>query len=141
MQTKANDAIEPVKANRGPDNHDSPTNSSSDESSRTTVSEPNTEAPETATTTPANSPIYSSSVTGAVEPKTEQDASEAKDAVDEILAKPAGQVHPHPKDMESAVQPTAGEAVMAKPESEETKQTFDEMSKMTPTQCPFMNRE
>ncbi|KAF2207493.1 hypothetical protein CERZMDRAFT_51164 [Cercospora zeae-maydis SCOH1-5] len=44
--------------------------------------------------------------------------------------------------MNRKVGPEAGEAVAAGPESEETKLTHEEMSKMAPGECPFlMNRE
>lgn len=95
---------------------------------------------------------YSSAVTGKVENGLkvaqtgshvdESVASDARDAVDEHLEKPAAEVHPHPKDMEAAVKPEAGEAVAAPAESEETRRTYEEMSRITPTECPFlMNRE
>jgi len=145
--TQDSSSAEPIKKADAPQTSHSPTNSSSDESSWTKVSLPIREAAKESPSNTVETSMYSSSVTGAVEPaargdvKTEQDVPETRDEVDEILSKPADQVHPHPKDMESAVKPEAGEAVLAKPASEETKQTYEEMSKMTPMQCPFMNRE
>lgn len=48
----------------------------------------------------------------------------------------------HPRDTENAVQPEAGQAVAAPANSEETRLTHEEMSRITPAQCPFlMNRE
>lgn len=48
----------------------------------------------------------------------------------------------HPQDMEDAVKPQPGEAVVADPQSEETRATHEEMSTITPMECPFlMNRE
>jgi len=91
--------------------------------------------------------IYTSSVTGAEEPssrgiKTEQDVPEAVDGVDRFLEHPADHVHPHPKDAEMAVRPKPGDAVAAPAGSEETKVTHEEMSKISPMECPFlMNRE
>ncbi|QIX01156.1 hypothetical protein AMS68_006673 [Peltaster fructicola] len=44
--------------------------------------------------------------------------------------------------METAVQPDAGEAVAVSAQSQETRMTYEEMSKITPMECPFlMNRE
>jgi len=37
--------------------------------------------------------------------------------------------------------PVAGQAVAAKPDSEEAKATYREMHKLTPLECPFMNVE
>lgn len=66
----------------------------------------------------------------------------AHDAVDEHLERPSSQVHPQPKDAEDQVSPAAGEAVVAAPDSEETRLTHEEMSHMSPSECPFlMNRE
>ena len=68
--------------------------------------------------------------------------STGPDDIDAHLAKSSDEVHPHPKDVESAVQPTVGEAVAAPAHSKEAKATYEEMSKATPTECPFlMNRE
>jgi len=39
------------------------------------------------------------------------------------------------------VSPFPGQAVAAKPESEEAKATYREMNKLTPLECPFMNVE
>ena len=69
-------------------------------------------------------------------------SSTEPDYIDEHLAKASDQVHPHLKDMEMAVQPAAGEAVAAPADSQETKMTYEEMSKVTSAECPFlMNRE
>ncbi|GAB7348150.1 hypothetical protein MBLNU459_g6166t1 [Dothideomycetes sp. NU459] len=93
---------------------------------------------------------YSSSVTGKVEEqmgiKGEHiDYSLAPgthDDIDQHLEGSASEVHPHPKDMEAAVRPSAGEAVVAGAQTEETRLTHEEMSKITSTECPFlMNRE
>lgn len=93
---------------------------------------------------------YSSSVTGNVEEHMSQKddhidhspTSDSQDVVDQHLEKSASEVHPHPKDMETAVQPNAGEAVIAEANSEETRLTHEEMSRITPSECPFlMNRE
>lgn len=44
--------------------------------------------------------------------------------------------------MEAAVKPDAGQAVVASAQSEETRRTHEEMSNITPMECPFlMNRE
>lgn len=91
--------------------------------------------------------IYTSSVTGAEEPsskgiKTDDDVPEAVNGVDRFLEHPADHVHPHPKDAEEAVKPQPGDAVAAPAGSEETRRTHEEMSKITPMECPFlMNRE
>ena len=65
------------------------------------------------------------------------------DAVDKHLESSAEKVHPHPHDMEEAVKPVAGEAVAAPADSEETKMTHEEMSRLgSAGECPFlMNRE
>jgi len=87
---------------------------------------------------------YSSALTGNVEGhighKTE--SSTSTDEIDQHLASSASKVHPHPKDMEVAVQPNAGEAVVAAAYTEETRLTHEEMSRITSSECPFlMNRE
>ena len=47
-----------------------------------------------------------------------------------------------PNDMEKAVQPGPGESVVAPASSEEARKTHEEMSKVTPMECPFlMNQE
>lgn len=91
--------------------------------------------------------ISSSSVNGNVEtlPEVRTGNEQAKvhvDSIDKFLERPADVVHPHPHDMEKAVEPAAGEAVAAGPSSEEAKKTHEEMSRITPMECPFlMNRE
>lgn len=65
-----------------------------------------------------------------------------KDQIDVFLEKPAEEVHPHPREAESKVQPDAGEGVLAPAESEEVIMTHQEMSNVTAAECPFlMNRE
>ena len=96
--------------------------------------------------------IYSSAVTGNVEDRIkmaeagqvvdESKATGTYDAVDQHLESSSNQVHPHPHDAEKAVQPEGGEAVAVPPEAGETRMTHEEMSRITPTECPFlMNRE
>lgn len=63
-------------------------------------------------------------------------------SLEEHLEKAADVVHPHPKDMEHAVNPHAGQAVAASADSTETRMTHEEMSRISPAECPFlMNRE
>ena len=64
-------------------------------------------------------------------------------AIDEHLEKSAEEVHPHPCDMEEAVQPAPSKAVAAPADSLETKMTHEEMSQLgSAGECPFlMNRE
>ena len=96
--------------------------------------------------------IYSSAVTGDVEEVIKVAKSDAFisesivtgtfDAVDVHLEGPAEEVHPHQKDVEDAVKPEAGEAVVATAESEETRDTHAEMSSIKPEECSaIMNRE
>lgn len=96
--------------------------------------------------------IYSSSITGNEEDGIkaakrgevvdESKATGTYDEVDQHLGRSADQVHPHPKDVEKSTKPEAGEAVAAGPETEETKLTHEEMSRISPGECPFlMNRE
>jgi hypothetical protein len=91
--------------------------------------------------------IYSSAVTGRVEDvllaaergevKDESKAAGVYDAVDEHLAKPAGLVHPAGHE----VLPV-GHALAAAPDSRETRIAHEEMSRMMPSECPFLqNRE
>lgn len=48
----------------------------------------------------------------------------------------------HPKGMEEAVAPEAGQAIAVPATSEETRLTHEELSSITPMECPFlMNRE
>ena len=88
---------------------------------------------------------YSSSVTGNVgdRPKIDYSAEAGVyDHIDEGLERDASEVHPHPKTMEEAVKPEAGEAVVAEPGTRETIMTHEEMSRITGAECPFlMNRE
>jgi hypothetical protein len=91
----------------------------------------------------------SSSVTGDVEQRmsASNKIDYSKDAgvhdyVDEHLETSADQVHPHPHTMEQSVKPVVGDAVVAGPQSEETKLTHDEMSSITKDEEPLlMNRE
>ena len=96
--------------------------------------------------------IYSSAVSGDIEDvikvaKSSSFVDESVttgtyDAVDQHLERPADQVHPHPKNIEESVKPSAGEAVAAPVDSEETRETQQEMSNITPNECPtIMNRE
>ena len=89
--------------------------------------------------------VYSSSVTGDVAARQGTDYSAEAglhDEIDEFLEGAADDVHRHPKTVEAAVQPRAGEAVAATALSEETIMTHEEMSLITPAECPFlMNRE
>jgi len=64
------------------------------------------------------------------------------ESIEKHLEQSADVVHPHPKNMEHAVQPQAGEAVAVSPHSTETRLTHEEMSRISPAECPFlMNRE
>ena len=96
--------------------------------------------------------IYSSSVTGDVEEPIkvakrndfvdESTVTGTRDAIDEHLESTAEVVHPHAKDVERAVQPKAGEAVVAAADSAETQSAKQEMSEIKPEECPaVMNRE
>ncbi|KAF2135958.1 uncharacterized protein K452DRAFT_354163 [Aplosporella prunicola CBS 121167] len=96
-------------------------------------------------TPPASEPvtprksIYSSGVTGAVEHERTDGAAASPQS---FSGCPVNHVHPHPKDIEKAVEPQPGEAIATSPDSEETRLTHLEMSKITPTECPFLlNRE
>lgn len=73
----------------------------------------------------------------------ESRATGTYNAIDEHLEKSAEEVHPHPRDMEEAVDPAPGQAVAAPADSLETKMTHDEMSQLgSAGECPFlMNRE
>ncbi|KAL1304713.1 hypothetical protein AAFC00_003661 [Neodothiora populina] len=95
---------------------------------------------------------YNSSVTGDVKERIDigqsgkapdyEAAAGVKDGLEEHLEGPADAVHPHPKPTEQAMKPGTGDAVVAEPESEETILTHEEMSRITPAECPFlMNRE
>ena len=62
--------------------------------------------------------------------------------VDEYLERSAYDVHPHPKDVEEAVEPAVGEAVAAAAGSEETRQSKEEMGQTTSEELEMiMNRE
>ncbi|KAK5110878.1 hypothetical protein LTR85_000716 [Meristemomyces frigidus] len=116
-----------------------------------------TEQPATASSIDVPRSIYSSSVTGDLEDRVkagktgeavngvapdESLATGSHDAVDEHLEGSSEQVHPHPHDTEKAVQPNGGEAIALPAQAEETHMTHEEMSTITPTECPFlMNRE
>ena len=96
--------------------------------------------------------MYSSAVNGNVEdvmkaPRSddiidESVATGTHDAIDQHLEQSANEVHPHSKEVEQEVKPDAGEAVAASTDSEETRKTQEEMSKIRPYECPtIMNRE
>lgn len=96
--------------------------------------------------------IYSSAMTGNVEdvlktPRSaayvdESVATRTYDAVDQHLEQSAEDVHPHPKSMEDAVKPDAGEAVAAPASSKETAETVKEMSEIKASETDLiMNRE
>ena len=81
-------------------------------------------------------------VNGQDDKSNELVAQAPKDAIDQHLESFAEQVHPHSKEVESMVQPDAGEAVAAPAESKETQETHDEMSQIAPEVLPLlMNRE
>jgi hypothetical protein len=68
--------------------------------------------------------------------------SEARDKIDDHLKQSADDVHPHSKDVEKAIEPSAGQAVAVPASDEETHVTHEEMSRLNPLECPFMmNRE
>lgn len=96
--------------------------------------------------------MYTSAVTGnedkILEPAQrgemvdESKETGARDGVDDCLERSAEEVHPQPKETEKNVQPEAGEAVATAPGSEETRATYEEMSRISASECPFlMNRE
>lgn len=94
----------------------------------------------------AKQSIYSSGVTGKEEVNPEQVAAEAskpdEDMVDQFHDAPSEQVHPFPKDVENSLKPAAGEAVVAAPDSEEAKKTYEELSTFGAAEKPFLlNRE
>lgn len=69
-------------------------------------------------------------------------ANVARDAIDDHLEQSVDVVHPQPKGIEHAVNPSPGQAVAAPTESTETQLTREEMESMAPNGCPFlMNRE
>jgi hypothetical protein len=72
----------------------------------------------------------------------EQKTYGTHDAVDQHLESSADHVHPHPHTAEDRLQPRVGEAVTVAPTAEETRMTHEEMSRITPGECPsLMNRE
>jgi len=85
---------------------------------------------------------YSSEVTGNVEDVVKAARSDGYvdesvmtgtyDAVDKHLESSADQVHPHLKTMEETVKPNPGEAVAVAGNTEETRQTYEEMSEIKP---------
>jgi hypothetical protein len=95
---------------------------------------------------PSGASISESRATQTEQPDTGIDESRATgtyNAIDEHLEKSAEEVHPHPRDMEEAVDPAPGQAVAAPADSLETKMTHEEMSRLgSAGECPFlMNRE
>jgi hypothetical protein len=95
---------------------------------------------------PSGASISESRATQTEQPDTGVDESRATgtyNAIDEHLEKSAEEVHPHPRDMEEAVDPAPGQAVAAPADSLETKMTHEEMSRLgSAGECPFlMNRE
>lgn len=101
---------------------------------------------------PAQPSIYSSSVTGDLleslkAPRREGAVDEStatgtRDAVDTHLEHSTETVHPHPKDVEEAVRPVAGEAVVAAADAEETVRAKAEMSEVREGErAVVMNRE
>lgn len=96
--------------------------------------------------------IYSSAVTGNVEDVIKAARSDdyvdesvmagTHDAVDKHLESSADTVHPHPKTMEDTVKPDPGEAVAVAGNTEETRQTYEELSEIKPEEKELiMNRE
>lgn len=96
--------------------------------------------------------LYSSAVTGDVE--NVMNIAEAGDYVNvsfvagsqdkfnQKLESSAHEEHSHPKTVEEAVMPDAGEAVAAPADSQETRQTYEEMSSITPAEREtMMNQE
>lgn len=65
-----------------------------------------------------------------------------RDTVDQHLESSAHGVHPHLKSMESAVQPSAGVAVVVSADSKETDEAVKEMSETKPEETDsIMNPE
>lgn len=127
----------------------SPTSSSGD-SSWTAVSQ--YEARSRGTSPKRHKAIYSSDVNGPEEPMPDKAAEHTtttttttengNNVVDKYFELPEEAVKPHPKDMETALQPQPGEAVAAPADSSETHRTHEEMSKISAVETPFlMNRE
>lgn len=90
--------------------------------------------------------IYTSSVSGYEEPMKplmtgSENHSAEPDQWEEALEKPAAEIHPFPHDVEDKIKPGPGEAVVANPHSSEAMATYAEMSRVTPMECPFMNKE
>lgn len=96
--------------------------------------------------------LYSSGVTGDIRERVKfsqagkqtdySKLSGVHDEVDRYLERPTEALHPHPKTMEETVKPRAGEAVVVGAEMHETIMTHEEMSRISPSECPFlMNRE
>lgn len=90
--------------------------------------------------------IYTSSVSGYEEPMKpsmtgSEDPSAEPDQWEEALEAPASEIHPFSHDVEDKIKPGPGEAVVANPHSAETLAAYAEMSKVTPMECPFMNKE
>lgn len=93
--------------------------------------------------------IYSSPITGdlstiikAPRMDDESAATGTRDAVDAHLERDPALVHPHPKDVEEAVRPVAGEAVVAAADAEETRRAKAEMSEVREEERGLvMNRE
>lgn len=140
--------VEHVPSNRAPTAPVTGRSHSSSQSSGSAwekVSHPDTTKAENGA---AGQTISSSSVTGVVDVRADADKIDydaqagARNEVDEHLESSAEKVHPHPHTMEEAVRPAAGEAVAVNPHSEEAMRTYEEMSRVTPVECPFlMNRE
>lgn len=84
--------------------------------------------------------VYSSTVNGSETPQN-PGWSSTPSKVDKELPQLAAECHPFPKDAEEAAGPGTGDAVAAPADDHEKHATYREMSRVTPMQCPFMNKE
>lgn len=84
--------------------------------------------------------LYSSTVNGSERPRTPDHNSDLPNKAVDELDEGADDVNPKPEYVEQSVEARKGEAVAGASETEK-RATYQEMSKITPAQCPFMNGE
>ncbi len=94
-----------------------------------------------ASDSPAQASIYSSAVNGTNEVASASSNSRSSEQLDTYPDRSTGTVQARPRELADKIQPGAGKGIAVPHHSDEARATHEEMSRITPLECPFMNRE
>jgi len=89
----------------------------------------------------AQASIYSSAVNGTKEVASASSNSGLTEQLENSTDQNTGAVQARPRELAGKIQPGAGKGVAVPPHSDEARAAHEEMSRITPLECPFMNRE